>query len=309
MRRLALACLPAMLLGGLISKGVLRCRSRPDGVVQTVSRNSHSQPEPASQPDAMQPSIEALCHRVGRRLRARMDDQFQIILEPPFVVAGNMTSESLSRMTARSVLRPAAAMRRSYFARAPDEPITVLLFADARSYRSWAKRLYGDRNVPYFGYYKPSHRTLVMNIATGTGTLVHELTHALIDFDFPDVPTWFNEGLASLHEQCRVHEDRIVGLKNWRLAGLHQAIRAGKLRPLRELLTRDDFYGSLKGLNYAQARYFTMYMQHRGKLRAFYQRLHEHPEGADAGIRAVERVFDEKLQQVEKHFLDWVGTL
>ena len=37
-----------------------------------------------------------------------------------------------------------------------------------------------------------------MNIGTGGGTLVHELTHSLIAFDFPHVPDWFNEGLASL---------------------------------------------------------------------------------------------------------------
>ena len=85
-----------------------------------------------------------------------------------------------------------------------------------------------------YGYYKPQQRTLVMNISTGGGTLVHELTHALIDFDFPLVPDWFNEGLASLHEACHIlpDESRIEGLTNWRLPGLQQAVAERRLPSL-----------------------------------------------------------------------------
>ena len=40
-----------------------------------------------------------------------------------------------------------------------------------------------------------------MNIATGGGTLVHEIVHPFVEANFPGCPTWFNEGLGSLYEQ------------------------------------------------------------------------------------------------------------
>ena len=74
----------------------------------------------------------------------------------------------------------------------------------------------------------------MLNLGTGTGTLLHELTHALADFDVPDMPDWLNEGLASLHEQCRFRNDEqgpwIEGLVNWRLDALQAVVRQSRLR-------------------------------------------------------------------------------
>ena len=67
-------------------------------------------------------------------------------------------------------------------------------------YRRLAKKWFDEDDVPHFGFCRRDG-TMLMNISTGGGTLVHELVHALIRPDFPNVPTWFNEGLASLYEQ------------------------------------------------------------------------------------------------------------
>ena len=148
-----------------------------------------------------------------------------------------------------------------------------------------------------------------MDINTGTGTLVHELTHALIVYDFPHVPTWFNEGLASLHEQCSVKATTIVGLTNWRLSGLQGQIKKGTLRPLAELVTKRDFYGPLQGVNYAQARYFVMYMQTKGLLKAFYKHFRANHRGERADIKAIEHVFGKKLPAIEREFIAWAKGL
>ena len=42
----------------------------------------------------------------------------------------------------------------------------------------------------------------IMNIATGGGTLVHEIVHPYVEANFPGCPAWFNEGLGSLYEAC-----------------------------------------------------------------------------------------------------------
>lgn len=253
--------------------------------------------------------VARLARQAAANLLARLDNSFRAVVRPPFVVVGNLPEMRLRQMADASVVAPAAAMWSSYFRRRPADAITVLLFRDDRSYRLWAEKLFGDKAVPYFGYYKPSRRTLVMNIATGTGTLAHELTHALITYDFPSVPTWFNEGLASLHEQCYVRPGRIVGAVNWRLPALQRAVKARTLRPLAELITQRDFYGRQQGLNYAQARYFVMYMQQRGLLRKFYEHFRDHHAGSGADAKAVEHVFDAELAKVEASFLQWVMTL
>ena len=254
-------------------------------------------------------SLGGDCRAAAAKMLARLDGTFRAVIRPPFVVIGNLPTAKLEQVADGSVVRPARAMWASYFQRRPTDAIIALLLKDDRSYRAWAKKLFGDIDVSHFGYYRPGERTLVMNISTGTGTLVHELTHALIVYDFPNVPDWFNEGLASLHEQCQIHEDRVVGLVNWRLLGLQRAVRAGSLRPLRELLTKDDFYRSRSGLNYAQARYFVMYMQQRGLLRKFYKAYRARQREADSAVKCVESVFGRKLHEVEQDLLEWVKPL
>ena len=150
-----------------------------------------------------------------------------------------------------------------------------------------------------------------MNIGTGGGTLVHELTHALVDFDFPAIPDWFNEGLASLHEQCRFREDQhgptIEGLENWRLPGLQKAIRAGRLGSIESLLASDDFRGRQEGLNYAQARYFCLYLERRELLADFYRRFRACAAGDPRGMRALAAVMpDFSWASLDQQFQDWV---
>ncbi len=71
------------------------------------------------------------------------------------------------------------------FPQTPTKPVTVLLFSGEASYDRYARKLFNEAGVSVYGYYKPDRRTLVMNIATGGGTLIHELTHAADRFRFP----------------------------------------------------------------------------------------------------------------------------
>ncbi|RPI62551.1 MAG: hypothetical protein EHM48_03910 [Planctomycetaceae bacterium] len=255
------------------------------------------------------PALVAACKQTGKTVQSRLDKTFSVIVAPPFVIAGNLSATRLQSFADACVTKPSAALWKGYFDKKPDQVITVMLFGDDKSYRSWAKKLFGDTDVSHFGYYRPDIRTLVMNIDTGGGTLIHELTHSLIVYDFPGVPTWFNEGFASLHEQCNVGEDTIVGMENWRLKELQDAIRKKELASLKTMITRDDFYGPQQGINYAQSRYLCLYMQRKGLLKDFYKYYRANHEGKDAGIQAVEHVFKKKLDAIEKEYLAWVMTL
>lgn len=262
-------------------------------------------------------SLVESCRRRADALTRRLsqwpdEGRWSVWSSQPFVVAGLMTPEQLERWCDRTILPAASALWTSYFEVRPDVPITLLLLPEENSYRECAAWLFGDEDISVFGYYRPADRTLVANVGTGGGTLVHELTHALMAFDFPEMPDWFNEGLASLHEQCRYRTDGsgIDGLVNWRLPALQQAVRDGTLRSLSELFSDDEFRGELEGLNYAHARYFCLYLQRHGLLEEFYRTFRDHADSDPTGVETLSRVFPEtSLAVIDTEFRRWVLTL
>ncbi len=262
---------------------------------------------------AAEARLTRACRRQGEVLRGQLGDQGNVYVDPPFVLGGDLSREQLVYWDQRVVRHAAEAMWRQYFTKRPTDPIVILLFGSERDYRRYARRDYGETAAPYYGYCLPEDRRLVMNITTGGGTLVHELTHALIDYDFPCVPDWFNEGLACLHEECEAQawgRGALVGRVNWRLPALQQAMASGKLRPLRELMTMDDFRGPQETLNYAQARYFCMYVQTCGALARFYKAFRDGYRDDHTGLSYVEEVMGRRrLETIEREFLTWVRRL
>ena len=107
-----------------------------------------------------------------------------------------------------------------------------------------AKKFFDDEPTTPYGYYSSEDNALVMNIGPGAGTLSHELVHPYIEANFPDAPSWFNEGLASLYEQPRERDGHMWGTTNWRLPGLTAMIKAKTLPSLADLLktSREEFY-------------------------------------------------------------------
>lgn len=250
--------------------------------------------------------------RVAAEMRRELGEGWLVVEDAPFVIGGNLPAARIEALRKDTVRRAASALWSMYFEKKPEQVLKVYLFADETSYRAGAKRLFGDEGVSRFGYFRSSNGALVMDISTGGGTLIHELTHALMRPDFPTVPDWFNEGLASLYEQCRFEQGRIVGLVNWRLPILKRAIAAKKLRPLGDLMAGRGgrFYGESAGENYAQARYFCMYLQHKGVLGKFYKSFRDRV-GDDAGgvKQALEALGAKDMEAVEKDFLRWVEGL
>lgn len=256
--------------------------------------------------------LEQECRERGVELARKLGDEGRVLVRSPFVIGGDLSDAQLRSWYERTIAPAARAMARTYFDTPPDRPMTVLLFSTEANYEHFARELYGDEGISVFGYYKPVSRTLVMNISTGGGTLVHELTHALMAFDFPDVPDWFNEGLASLHEQCRFLADDagIEGLVNWRLALLQKTIAAGRLRPIEAMLAGDDFRGELEGVNYAQARYLCMYLQERELLVEFYERFRDARRDDPHGVATLRRVLGNRSwTEINEDFQTWAAGL
>ena len=250
-----------------------------DEVVTEIAEEAPDEPEVAPQPSVPAPPTgprripeAALIARAAELAERHAARGFTVVVEAPFVVVGDGPVEAVVGRAERTIRWAVTRLRESYFADDPRSIIDVYLFADRESYGRNTLALFGEEPDTPYGYYSPKHEALIMNIATGGGTLVHEIVHPLMASNFPACPAWFNEGLASLYEQCDERDGRIIGLPNWRLPGLQAAIRAKRLGSTRALCgtTSTEFYGVRSGVNYAQARYLCHYLQERGRLRDYY---------------------------------------
>ncbi len=236
---------------------------------------------------------------------------FHVTVTPQFVIAGNMGDAALARYRDHTIVGAQKALSALYFKKPIEQPILILLFDDADTYKRLADKWFDYRDVPHFGFYMNSRHAMLMNITTGGGTLVHELTHAMIAPDFPDVPDWFNEGLASLYEQSSMQNNTIVGLPNWRLPALQKAIKENTLRPLQELIEDKDFRDAkLTGINYTQARYLMHYLQDKGQLTTYYKAFRDGHEKDPTGLATLKTLIAPKsLEDFEKEWRAWVLTL
>jgi hypothetical protein len=232
----------------------------------------HNAPAPNATPVVAADSkyaahIEALRKRLAaKHLRAT------IRVEEPFVVVGDGTDEALAH-DAQTVRWAADHLEADFFTARPTKILDIYLFHDADSYERGVLALTGEAPTTPYGFYSKTHGGLFMNIATGGGTLVHEIVHPYVEADFPDAPPWLNEGLGSLFEQSAEKDGHIIGLTNWRLAGLQRAIDRGDIHSLDALthLDSDAFYGDDSGVNYAESRYLLYYLQERDLLHGFYR--------------------------------------
>ncbi|HEY4238980.1 MAG TPA: DUF1570 domain-containing protein [Kofleriaceae bacterium] len=253
-----------------------------------------------------QPDLDARAAALEKRLGA---DGFTVVIEPPFVIVGD-ESPAMVRHRATGILRWSIhLLQLEYFPKRPDKLIEIWLFKNERTYRRGAKKYFGDTPDTPYGYYSSAHDAMIMNIGPGAGTLVHEVVHPFMEANFPDVPSWFNEGLASLYEYPDERGGHIYGHVNWRLPNLKREIRAKTLPTMATLLgtTTDEFYAAQYDA-YAFARYLMYYLQEHGKLRAFYVAFQSDAKDK-TGRAALEGVLGEKLETFEPKWRAWVLTL
>jgi len=250
--------------------------------------------------------IQALRERLaGKKLRAT------IRIEEPFVVVGDSTDAALAR-DAQTVRWAADHLEADFFAKRPEKILDIFLFHDAHSYEQGVLALTGEAPDTPYGFYSKATGGLYMNIATGGGTLVHEIVHPYVEADFPNAPPWLNEGLGSLFEQSAEQDGHIVGRTNWRLAGLQHAIARGATPSFDTLAHRgaNEFYGDDSGVNYAEARYLLYYLQQKGLLHEFYRAFRAARAKDPSGYATLAATLGEKdMAAFQTRWEAWVGKL
>jgi hypothetical protein len=252
------------------------------------------------------------CAQTANEWSARLPGHCKFLVRPPFVLGGDLTTEEYDRMH-REVVRPVAeALWRAFFDRRPDQPITILATSGQTVFRDLALRLDGYRPGSYAGYTQRGERRIVVDASTGPGTLAHELAHVLAAFDFPQMPEWFDEGLAALHEEAEFTADGLllVGRTNWRVQLLVDALSADRLAPLSAVVTSPSFRGESESLNYAQARGFCHYLQERGMLHHFYRKYREAVRTDPGGMATLCELLNcGSVEEIDGMFRDWLATM
>ncbi|MEO1272078.1 MAG: hypothetical protein AAFX99_28625, partial [Myxococcota bacterium] len=258
------------------------------------------------------PGEEDAYTRHIKALQARAPKGFTIVEAKPFVVLGDEAPWDVRARARTTVLWASQRLKAQYFDRDPKRIVDIWLFKDKISYMNHTRALWGEEPTTPYGYYTAKHNALVMNIATGGGTLVHEMVHPFMATNFPACPSWFNEGLASLYEQCGDKDGRIYGYTNWRLAGLQEAIRARRLPRFKELMstTEHGFYYEDPGTHYAQARYLCYYLQEKGLLQRYYRDFVANHTTDPTGYATLQQVLGEPdMEQFQRDWEAWILTL
>lgn len=253
-------------------------------------------------------NLNVRCDETARQVKSKLAAKDSVIVRPPFVIGGDVPEAVLDRIYRETVLPTANALRLTFFDHDPDAPITILLFSQDETYHSASRKFDGRTHADFHGYYVRPERRLLLNLSTGEGTLAHELTHALAHFDFPDMPEWFDEGLASLYEEADFTEDGLllVGLTNWRLNHLLSAMQNKRLQTLESLITGRRVRSDQQAVDYAQSRFFCLYLQERGLLPFFYRRFRANAAHDPSGFSTLCEIFGvTSLDSVDEDFRKW----
>jgi hypothetical protein len=262
---------------------------------------------PARRAEA-EPSAEELQQR-REALEGRLGRGFTVVVQPPFVVIGDEAPATVKHRAGGILKWSIQLLEAEYFKSRPSKLIEIWLFRNETTYRKGAKKFFGDEPDTPYGYYSSEHEAMVMNIGPGAGTLVHEVVHPYMEANFPEVPAWFNEGLASLYERPTEKKGRIWGLPNWRLPNLKKQISEKTLPAMTTLLatSRNEFYDAEFDA-YAYARYLLLYLQEQGKLTEFYEKFVADKDDR-TGKKALETVLGEKLDAFEPKWRKWAVAL
>ncbi|WP_298864861.1 hypothetical protein [uncultured Gimesia sp.] len=255
-------------------------------------------------------SLQLKCESQAEALQERISLHINVLVKAPYILMGDYETETLEALHQKTILPIQHALSISYFDTQPDQPITIITLSNRERYQRVAYELDQRKTGSYYGYFQSDEMRIVLNLATGSGTLGHELTHALAQIDFPEMPEWFDEGLASLHEQCEFSEegDQLLGTSNWRAQLLLTALDRELLPELNSLVQQTRISKKQEALTYAYARYFCLYLQQKKLLSPFYRKLRTNQKSDQTGVRTLQQLLNvDHLSEVDADFQKWLS--
>ena len=212
------------------------------------------------------------------------------------------------------------------FDKHPTRAVTVFVFSEESTYRSFcAPRHDGVCPTP-FGMYDPRRRDSVMHATPGAETSNHELVHVLIGDDLKRAPALVDEGIASLFEAPVFCADgSITGETDWRypqaVSALSHPEDAGP--PLASLfsMSPDAFLGKdpahpdeapdtvRRARHEALGRFLIQWLDWRGLLWAYHRALRASAGSDPTGEKSFEAVTGPSPADADPAFEAYVRSL
>ncbi len=201
----------------------------------------------------------------------------------------------------------------------PAQAVTVFVLPSRAAFDVFCRGRFDGGGCPSkYGVYLKEPREIFADASNGARTLAHEVTHPLLEADFPEAPLWLQEGIASLYEAPELsHDDagaEIHGVKNWRLPRLLAAFASPEERRDARLdalfgMTDEAFRAGDEELHYAMARYACQWLDHDGRLWPFYHAWRDGAAGDPTGERAFVKVVGKAPRETNDDWVAWVRRL
>jgi hypothetical protein len=257
---------------------------------------------------------------------------FRVETQGRFVLASGAkhTAEQL-QMIARRLDHYVGFLIAEYGLRLPDTFITVYLVPDIGALRLLADRVHGLDASPVTLGYAFQNDLSVVGVLNGTaaGTLLHELFHLTVRSTYGAIPQWLDEGIASLYETATVAGDRYYGEPNWRSRVVSELRFQFPRIGVPDVVLTPWFGDEAPGENprpgersseeqayvLALSRYFVMYLQERGRLKAVFEAYRDRRPPAEyvpaqvQAVRILETVVGRSAGDIDRDFRAWLPTV
>ncbi len=229
-----------------------------------------------------------------------------------FVVFSKLPPELTYSLIDNDIRLTIDAMLNSYISVKPDKVTPIFLFEDYDAYRNFSVGNFNidESDLSPYGFYKISKNVIVIRYISWKGSIAHEVTHAMIQNDFPDIPSWFNEGMAALHEKSTYKNGTLVGDFSWRILSIRRALAENTYTGVEELMNTndDELYGRKSSFYYAESRYLLMMLQQRGLLKEYYKNFRDSFAKDKTGITQLEKITGKSLAEIDKELLDFMSS-
>ena len=229
-----------------------------------------------------------------------------------YVIFSDLDENTTYNLIDKDIRHTADAMTKHYVSALPDSVTPVFLFKDYDTYENFAVNTIGleSGDLSPYGFYKISKNVIVIRYVSWKGSTSHEITHSFTRYDFPDMPSWFDEGLASLHEKYIYTDKSMKGGFSWRIVALRRAFRENTYTGIKTMMETNDneLYGKRSSFYYAQSRYLLMYIQQTDLLDKYYKLFRDAYDEDNTGITQLEKTLNKPIEEIDKELVEYINS-